>query len=178
MYGRGPGENYPDRKNSTLVGYYEGNVSDDEFYIFPQEYGSHQDVRWIKLTDGKRNQVYLSSNRLIAFSVRRETDRLLSEKLNISELKQKKGAVLELDYAVSGLGNASCGTDVMEKYQVIPAPVSIQVVYGSRRINFEAIDLHDVFEIDDDLQIKGRCGVNESKYVDPSDAESRTKAGF
>lgn len=177
-YGRGPGENYPDRKNSTLVGYYEGNVSDDEFYIFPQEYGSHQDVRWIKLTDGKRNQVYLSSNRLIAFSVRRETDQLLSEKLNISELKQKKGAVLELDYAVSGLGNASCGTDVMEKYQVIPAPISIQVVYGSRRINFEAIDLHDVFEIDDDLQIKGRCGVNESKYVDPSDAESRIKAGF
>lgn len=177
-YGRGPGENYPDRKNSTLVGCYESSVSEDEFYVFPQEYGSHQDVRWIKITDENQNKVYLLGNRLLSFSVRRETDQLLAETKNISELKQNKGAVLELDYAVSGLGNASCGTDVMEKYQIIPEPIFVQIVYGSKIEGFETVDLHNVFHIDDGLQIKDRRGVNESKYVDPSDAESRIKAGF
>lgn len=46
--GRGPHENYQDRKTSALVGQYEANVADLYFpYIRPQENGYKTDTRWV-----------------------------------------------------------------------------------------------------------------------------------
>ena len=51
-YGRGPHENYVDRKESALVGVYSGLVKDQAVpYIFPQDTGVRSDVRWAALTD-------------------------------------------------------------------------------------------------------------------------------
>jgi len=49
-YGRGPFENYPDRKTGAKVGHYTSTV-DSMFvpYIIPQEYGNRCDVRWLKV---------------------------------------------------------------------------------------------------------------------------------
>jgi beta-galactosidase len=50
-YGRGPHENYPDRKESALVGVYSGPVQEQYHpYIVPQENGNKTDVRWAALT--------------------------------------------------------------------------------------------------------------------------------
>ena len=51
-YGRGPGENYADRKSSAFVGLYRQSV-DDQFYpyIRPQETGTKSDLRWWHLAD-------------------------------------------------------------------------------------------------------------------------------
>lgn len=51
-YGRGPGENYADRKSSAFVGLYRQNV-DEQFhpYIRPQETGTKSDLRWWHLAD-------------------------------------------------------------------------------------------------------------------------------
>ncbi|WP_290539996.1 glycoside hydrolase family 2 TIM barrel-domain containing protein [Alistipes sp.] len=51
-YGRGPGENYADRKSSTFVGLYRQSV-DEQFYpyIRPQETGTKSDLRWWHLAD-------------------------------------------------------------------------------------------------------------------------------
>lgn len=47
-YGRGPFENYWDRKTAALVGIYEGKVWDQYVsYVRPQENGSKTDVRWV-----------------------------------------------------------------------------------------------------------------------------------
>ncbi|WP_266206201.1 glycoside hydrolase family 2 TIM barrel-domain containing protein [Pontibacter kalidii] len=49
-YGRGPFENYWDRKTAALVGIYEGSVWDQYVpYVRPQENGSKTDVRWAAL---------------------------------------------------------------------------------------------------------------------------------
>lgn len=49
-YGRGPVENYSDRKDSQFVGLYESTVTDEFYpYIRPQENGNHCDVRWMQL---------------------------------------------------------------------------------------------------------------------------------
>ena len=49
-YGRGPIENYCDRKDSQFVGIYESTVTDEFYpYIRPQENGNHCDVRWMQL---------------------------------------------------------------------------------------------------------------------------------
>jgi beta-galactosidase len=50
--GRGPHENYIDRKTSALVGLYSGPVADQYFaYIRPQENGNKTDVRWMSITN-------------------------------------------------------------------------------------------------------------------------------
>ena len=49
-YGRGPWENYPDRKQSALLGIYEMSLSDYETeYIHPQDNGNRCDVRWFEI---------------------------------------------------------------------------------------------------------------------------------
>src|SRR5690606_4335663 len=49
-FGRGPWENYADRKASTLVGVYETTVTGEYVdYVMPQEHGHHTDVRWLEL---------------------------------------------------------------------------------------------------------------------------------
>ena len=53
-YGRGPWENYPDRKRSAFIGYYQMPLNQFETeYIHPQDNGNRCDVRFLKLTDGK-----------------------------------------------------------------------------------------------------------------------------
>ena len=53
-YGRGPWENYPDRKRSAFVGIYEMPLSDYETeYIHPQDNGNRCDVRWFEISSDK-----------------------------------------------------------------------------------------------------------------------------
>ena len=55
-YGRGPHENYIDRKLSAKAGIHTSEVEDLYFqYIRPQEGGYRTDVRWLDLKDAKGN---------------------------------------------------------------------------------------------------------------------------
>ena len=52
-YGRGPWENYPDRKRSALLGIYETSLQDYETeYIHPQDNGNRCDIRWFEIGSG------------------------------------------------------------------------------------------------------------------------------
>ncbi len=54
-YGRGPWENYPDRKRSAFLGQYKMPLSEFETeYIHPQDNGCRTDVRWFNITNNKR----------------------------------------------------------------------------------------------------------------------------
>ena len=48
--GRGPFENYSDRKSAAEVGVYELGVNEQYEYEKPMERGNHEDVRWAKLS--------------------------------------------------------------------------------------------------------------------------------
>ena len=53
-YGRGPHENYVDRKHGAAVGLYQSTVADQYTpYVFPSECGGKEDVRWLALTDAE-----------------------------------------------------------------------------------------------------------------------------
>ena len=53
-YGRGPHENYVDRKESARVGLYRGSVDEQHVpYVLPQENGGKSDVRWAAVTDAR-----------------------------------------------------------------------------------------------------------------------------
>jgi len=67
--GRGPHENYVDRKTSADVGIYESTV-DDQYvpYIRPQENGYKTDTRWLTLTDETGTGLLISGNPVISFA--------------------------------------------------------------------------------------------------------------
>jgi beta-galactosidase len=68
-YGRGPGENYWDRKSASDISLYKGNVSDLYTpYIRPQENGYRTDVRWLSLSNGKGQGLIIIGEPLICFS--------------------------------------------------------------------------------------------------------------
>jgi len=53
-YGRGPWENYWDRKTASFVGIYQQSVDSQYFpYARPQESGNKSDVRWVNITNKK-----------------------------------------------------------------------------------------------------------------------------
>lgn len=55
-YGRGPIENYCDRKWSQFLGIYYSTVSDLYYpYIRPQQCGNHTDTRWVEISSPKSN---------------------------------------------------------------------------------------------------------------------------
>ena len=61
-YGRGPHENYCDRKSSEFIGVYQSDVEDQYYpYVRPQESGNHTDVRWFQVTNGQRGLEFCSN---------------------------------------------------------------------------------------------------------------------
>jgi len=68
-YGRGPQENYPDRKSGYKVGVYKSTVYGMyEPYLIPQDYGLRTDNRWVRMTDSNGIGLEFSGNRLFNFS--------------------------------------------------------------------------------------------------------------
>ena len=71
-FGRGPEENYWDRKAGTLVGLYQAKADDLYFpYVRPQENGHHCDTRWLSLTAGKGRGLLIVADSLIEFNALR-----------------------------------------------------------------------------------------------------------
>lgn len=68
-FGRGPHENYVDRKTSAEVGLYESTVVDQYVpYIRPQENGYKTDIRWLTLTNDNGSGILVSGNPLLCFA--------------------------------------------------------------------------------------------------------------
>jgi beta-galactosidase len=62
-FGRGPWENYQDRKASAFVDLYESTVREQYVpYIRPQENGYKTDVRWLALTNENQSGLLIKSN--------------------------------------------------------------------------------------------------------------------
>ncbi|WP_010134271.1 glycoside hydrolase family 2 TIM barrel-domain containing protein [Ochrovirga pacifica] len=120
-YGRGPQENYPDRKESAFLGQYQSTVTQLYTpYVVPQENGARSDIRW--LTMGFKNQkkpaIKISSNQPFVFSALHYDASDLIKASRPAFLKERKETILCLDAAMLGLGNASCGPKPLQQYLV------------------------------------------------------------
>ena len=122
-YGRGPHENYPDRKQGAAIGRYHGSV-DEQFvpYGRPQENGGKCDVRWTCLTDEAGNGLRFSGDRPLHFAVMRYTAADLAAAGHLHELRPRDQIYCTFDCLMSGLGNESCGPGVLPAYQIAPGP--------------------------------------------------------
>lgn len=106
FYGRGPEENYWDRKDATDVGLYSGTVAGQWTpYIRPQENGHKTDVRWVALTDGDGSGLLVCGEPLLEFNASRFTPEDLSlGARHDRQLTPRKEVVLRVSHRQMGVG--------------------------------------------------------------------------
>ena len=118
--GRGPQDNYPDRKTSAAVGLWKRSVADQYVhYPRPQDSGNKEEVRRLMLTDrhGKGIRVDAVED-VFSASALHYTAQDLYKETHDCNLKPHPEVILSLDAAVLGLGNSSCGPGVLKKYAI------------------------------------------------------------
>lgn len=119
-YGRGPEENYIDRKTGSRIGVYQTTV-DDMFvpYMKPQANGNRTDVRWTALTDAEGDGILVISNSpTMEFGASHYSDTELNIKAHPYEMTRSDQIYFTADLVQTGLGNGSCGPAQLPKYQV------------------------------------------------------------
>lgn len=118
-YGRGPEENYPDRKSGYKIGVYKSTVEEMyEPYLIPQDYGLRTDNRWLRMTDESGTGLEFRGNKLFNFSAHPYSAENLTKALYTYQLQPFNGITFNLDYATSGVGCTATG--VFPEYQVMP----------------------------------------------------------
>ena len=126
FYGRGPIENYADRKLSQRIGRYE-QTADKQFfpYIRPQETGTKSDIRWWQQTDnsGRGFRVLFDEAAFSASALHYNISDLDegSEKhqRHSYQVPLSKYTNLTLDAAMMGVGGIdSWGSEPLKKYQL------------------------------------------------------------
>lgn len=104
-YGRGPQENYPDRKTGYPIGIYSSTVKEMyEPYLIPQDYGLRTDNRWLELRDKDGNGLRIRMNQLFNFNIYPFTTDNLTKATYTYQLEEDEGNTLNLDYSTSGVG--------------------------------------------------------------------------
>ncbi len=133
-YGRGPQENYKDRRSGAFVGIYESPVAEQiAEYAKPQETGNHEDVRWCALTnaDGE-GVIFVAGTGTFSAGALPVTamDLLMASnpyKLN-GKIENSETTIVTLDAGVRGLGGASCGPDTEKRDKVFAAPTDFAFI--------------------------------------------------
>ena len=136
-YGRGPIENYSDRKDCMRIGVYTYDADKQYFpYIRPQESGTKSDIRWWKQTDATGLGLQVKScTPFYASAIHFDTEELDDgddkEQRHSFDLKKSKFTNLFLDSAHMGVGGEnSWGAWPLEKYRVH---------YGNKTFTFTLI---------------------------------------
>ena len=136
-YGRGPVENYSDRKDCMRIAIYNDEADNQYFpYIRPQESGTKSDIRWWKQTDATGLGLQVKScTPFYASALHFDTEELddgdEKEQRHSFDLKKSKYTNLFLDAAHMGVGGEnSWGAWPLEKYRVH---------YGNKTFNFVLI---------------------------------------
>ncbi|RYE04032.1 MAG: glycoside hydrolase family 2, partial [Sphingobacteriaceae bacterium] len=125
-FGRGPMENYSDRKSGSEIGVYNSTVLQQLTpYEKPMECGNHEDVRWAKLLNNTGNGLEVKSNSsLLQVSALPYSDEELAPVEYKIDLPASKATVLCVDYKTLGVGSNSCGPTPMPEYCVYAEPTS------------------------------------------------------
>ena len=124
-YGRGPWENYSDRKESSFVGLYKQSTSEQLFpYVRPQESGNKCDVRWLELVDNEGVGIRIEGLQplsICAMPYRAEDldPGLTKKQMHYSDIEPRREVVLNVDLAQRGLGgDNSWGAQPHDEYRL------------------------------------------------------------
>ncbi|MFI3286460.1 MAG: glycoside hydrolase family 2 TIM barrel-domain containing protein [Rikenellaceae bacterium] len=122
-YGRGPWENYIDRKRSATLGVYSSTVEEMGFdYVVPQENGNRCDVRWFAM-HGAKSGIQIIGKEPLAMSVWNSTQQAIYKAQHINEVEQLENSfTLNIDMIQAGVGGTdswSIKARPMEKHRLL-----------------------------------------------------------
>ncbi len=125
-FGRGPMENYSDRKRGFDVGVYKATVRELMTpYEKPMDAGNHEDVRWVKVMNTSGRGItaeYVSS--LLQFTALPYSDEQMDKVEYRIDLPESNATVLCISHLTLGVGSGSCGPRPQPQYMVNLAPVT------------------------------------------------------
>lgn len=127
-YGRGPWENYWDRKYASQVGLYQQKLKDQYFaYARPQECGNKTDVRWMALTNNKGRGIKIEfadsllSASALPYSLNDLDPESEKKQYHSGELQERDRIYMHIDLLQLGLqGIDSWGSMPLKKYWITP----------------------------------------------------------
>ncbi|MTI94426.1 MAG: DUF4981 domain-containing protein [Firmicutes bacterium] len=111
-YGRGPHENYPDRKFGAKLNVYKLTVTElYHLYMRPQENGNRTDVRWLRVSDnaGRGLKITDTGGQYLNFSAWPFSQEALAAATHIHELQVEDFITLNIDLRQCGVGGDSPG---------------------------------------------------------------------
>ena len=115
-YGRGPHENYVDRRASAHIGQYQSNVADLYVpYVRPQENGYRSDVRYVSFHNQDGKGITFKGAPLIGFGAQyydtadyhANAAQVKAKNLHPHELPQKQRIYVNIDYMQRGVGGTN-----------------------------------------------------------------------
>jgi len=117
-YGRGPFENYPDRKTAALIGLYESTLANFVTnYAVPQDNANRCDVRWFTLTDQNGLSIKVTGLQPLCFRAWPYGEDDLEKARHPFDLPNRDFINLNIDLNIHGVGgDDSWGAPTMEKY--------------------------------------------------------------
>lgn len=121
-YGRGPYENYTDRKSSAHIGVYESTVDDQHYpYIVPVECGGKEDVRWFMLLNKDGSGIRIEGISPLHIDVHRNSIEDYTKAKHTVDLIPRNEIYVNIDNIHSGLGgDDGWSKNIHEEYQVNP----------------------------------------------------------
>ncbi len=109
-YGRGPENNYNDRKTSQFIELHTSTVDKQGVMLAkPQSMGNREEVRWCALTDDRGRGVLFVADGTMSASALPWSQQEMTVAAHPHQLVKSSGTHLHLDAKVTGLGGASCG---------------------------------------------------------------------
>ena len=137
-YGYGPMETYPDRHRSATINWWRAKAGDQyTHYPRPQDSGNLESVAVIRLTDGTGHGISVSAlDKPFSASALPYSVMDIYHASHDSDLQPSGAVYLNIDTAVLGLGNSSCGPGVLKKYAIEKKPHTLHVrIQGFRLKN-------------------------------------------
>ena len=134
-YGRGPQDNYPDRKTSAMIGLWKGSVAEQYVhYPRPQDSGNKEEVHYLTLTDKQNKGIRVDAvENAFSASALHYTVQDIYEETHDCNLKPRAEIILSMDAAVLGLGNSSCGPGVLKKYAIEKKEHTLHIRISSKQ---------------------------------------------
>ncbi|RFM29034.1 glycoside hydrolase family 2 TIM barrel-domain containing protein [Deminuibacter soli] len=122
--GRGPMENYADRKQGFDVGHYFSSVSAQLTpYEKPMECGNHEDVRWANVTAANGTGICVKRDKdLLQVAALPYSDEEMSPVEYKIDLPKSSGTVLCISAKTLGVGSYGCGPRPLPVYRVYAKP--------------------------------------------------------
>ena len=118
-YGRGPWENYPDRKLSAFLGVYKMPLSEYETeYIHPQDNGNRCDIRWFQIASAQR-KLRVQGMQPLCIRAWDYGEEDLEQAAHPNEIQRGRFVNLNIDLSVHGVGGTdTCGRRTLPQYTI------------------------------------------------------------